>query len=385
MLRFLRIYCPSYNASTSINLRFTDLFISTQEILGHLSFLFEPRSGTVDTNQLTIQTRLCKDVLDNIILAAAHKLRGVLTPAIWDIWIRLLIGIVDSIFMNKAKTSPAVHAVLCKSLSAPAFRVLLEVLLLSQNRDPAIWNSIVSLAVNWIRTPVVSHWCSAVNALTLRVLALMYGPKFGGACAQNLIIEWIAEDKGSVKSTLAALDHEFIFFAWRRFVALLPEPQTIAEPEVFRTFFQGVSVMVNHYSRVMDQGPHCPKASKQKLPDGNSILALVGRWLFNALLTDRPSFEDGTSIAARVTCSLFCRTPATTTEPPFQREYLASFYAALARILTKNHTDPVLRTVLNSTKSIFLREYPGRFVLKLDFELFLLFQALLLPILSPQY
>lgn len=328
-------------------------------MLGHLSFLFEPRTGNVDGNQLTIQTRLCKDVLDNIILAAAHKLRNQLTPAIWDIWIRLLIGIVDSIFMNKAKVSAAVHAVLCKSLSAPAFRVLLEVLLLSQNQDQVIWNSIVSLAVNWIRTPVVHHWCSAVNALTLRALALMYGPKFGGLCGTNLMIEWIAEDKGSVKSTLAGLDNEFIFFAWRRFVALLPEPHKITEPEVFRTFFQGVSVMVNHYSKVMNDGPHCPRASTQRLPNGNSILALVGRWLFNALLTDRPTFEDGTSIAARVACQLFCRTPVGQHEPPFQREYLASFYAALARILTKPHTDQVLRTVLNSTKGLFLREYPG--------------------------
>jgi hypothetical protein len=327
------------------------------EMIGHLSFLFEPRSGTSDT-ALTVQTRLCKDVLDNIILAAAHKLRNVLTPAIWDIWLRLLIGIVDSIFMNKAKTTPPMHNLLCKALSAPAFRVLLEVLLLSQNRDPAIWNSIVGLAGNWVRVFTVQHWCSAANALTLRALALIYGSKFGSTSSTNLLIDWIVEDKGSVKSTLT-LEHEFVFFAWRRIVALLPEPQTFTEPEVHRMFFSGVSRMVDHYLKVMELGPHDPKASKQKLPNGNSILALVGRWLFNSLLMDKAGFEDGNSIAAATLCKLFCRPPATTSEPPFQREHLASFYAVLSRILIKTHTDKVLLTVLLSTKNLFLREYPG--------------------------
>lgn len=328
------------------------------EMIGHLSFLFEPRSGTSDT-ALTVQTRLCKDVLDNIILTAAHKLRTVMTPAIWDIWLRLLIGIVDSIFMNKAKTTPPMHNLLCKALSAPAFRVLLEVLLLSQNRDPAIWNSVVGLAGNWIRVYTVQHWCSAANALTLRALALIYGAKFGGTSSANLLIDWIVEDKGSVKSTLAQLDHDFVFFAWRRMVALLPEPQSFTEPEVHRMFFSGVSRMVDHYIKVMELGPHDPRASKQKLPNGNTILALVGRWLFNSLLADKAGFEDGNSIAAATVCKLFCRTPATPNEAPFQKEHLAAFYAVLSRILIKPHNDKVLLTVLLSTKNIFLREYPG--------------------------
>lgn len=326
-------------------------------MLGHLTFLFEPRSGTSDT-ALTVQTRLCKEVLDNIILAAAHKLRAVLTAGNWDTWLRLLIGVVDSIFMNKAKTTPPMHNILCRALSAPALRVLLEVLLLSQNRDPAIWNSIVSLMPNWIRVSTIQHWSSVSNALTLRVLSLMYGPKFGSNSANNLFIDWIVEDRGSVKSTLV-LDHDFVFFAWRRFMALLPEPQTMTDPEVYRSFFYGVSRMVEHYIKVMDLGPHCPLASKQKLPNGNTVLALLGRWLFNALLTDRPGSEDGTSSAAYAICKLFCRTPTSPNEPAFQPEHLAALYASLSRILVKNHTDKVLSSVILSAKNIFIHEFPG--------------------------
>ena len=64
----------------------------------HFSYLFEPRPLASEAN-INAQAKLCKDVLESIILTAAHRLQPSIAPETWENWLRLILGITDSVFM----------------------------------------------------------------------------------------------------------------------------------------------------------------------------------------------------------------------------------------------------------------------------------------------
>jgi hypothetical protein len=85
------------------------------------------------------------------------------------------------------------------------------------------------------------------------------------------------------------------------------------------------------------------------------LLAIFGRWLFEAVMADRPGYEDGTSIALATLCKIFTKA----IEPAFLSIHLASFFNCLAKVLQKDITDKVLSTLLLNCRTLFVRELPG--------------------------
>ena len=89
------------------------------------------------------------------------------------------------------------------------------------------------------------------------------------------------------------------------------------------------------------------------------MLAIFGRWLFEAVMTDTPGMEAGTAIACSTLCKIFLRQ-----EPEeFLQVHLASFYVCLSKILVKPINDKVIVAALRSTKKIFSFELKGSYVL----------------------
>jgi hypothetical protein len=112
-------------------------------------------------------------------LVAAHRLAHVLTQETWEVWLKLLMGVVDSIFRNKSNSGPMAHAFLVKSLGPPAVRVLMEVWMLSKTENVELWKSLQELIPYWVIVPTIWHWNSACLGLTQRTMAVMYGPVYG--------------------------------------------------------------------------------------------------------------------------------------------------------------------------------------------------------------
>jgi hypothetical protein len=103
-----------------------------------------------------------------------------------------------------------------------------------------------------------------------------------------------------------------------------------------------------------------PKAQKKPKtpPSGNTILSIFGRWLFEAVLADKPGLEEGTSLALATLCKIFARDRGT-----FLSVHLASFYSCLEKTLLKDINDKVLSTALLNSRGIFVRELQGSFSL----------------------
>lgn len=324
----------------------------------HLTFLFEARKNATDAN-LVVQIRLCLDVLENIIRVSANQLRKTLTTESWETWIKLLLGITDSIFVNnKTIMTPSSHQHLEKSLGPSAFKVLMEVWLLSHTKNTALWTSLLSLIPNWVRVATILHWNSISYALSQRTLALLYGPKYGSS---QVVIDWHSstEDK-PISRSIIRLEPEFTFYAWHRVLHALPNPSGFSSPDVYSTFFTGIEKVVDAHHTMADKGQLDPqlKETKKKIPNSNTILAIFGRWLFESVMIDKAGFEDGTSTSCRVLCKIFSRAG-----DDILTLHLANFYGALSKVLTKNINDKVIMTALIGMKHLFTKELKGSYVL----------------------
>eukprot|EP01122_Echinamoeba_exundans_P014768 TRINITY_DN6753_c0_g1_i2.p1 TRINITY_DN6753_c0_g1~~TRINITY_DN6753_c0_g1_i2.p1 ORF type:complete len:1091 (-),score=190.34 TRINITY_DN6753_c0_g1_i2:1420-4692(-) len=330
-----------------------------QRMFFHLSNLFEPRArddGPASVAGPQNQVKLCKDVLDNIYLVGAQKLSTSVTQETWESWLKLMLGIVDSIFRNKGNSGAVAHSFLIKSLGPPAFRVLCEMWLLSKTENPELWNSFQTLAVSWLIVPTVVHWSSLCYGLTCRTLALLYGKDYG---PETVTIDWLIDEKNIVKAFLA-LPTEYVFFAWHKFLHILPNPNTQVDPEIFRNSMLAISKLVDAYLNTAEQVRKDPKALKKPKtpPSGNTILSIFGRWLFEAVLSDKPGLEEGTSLALATLCRIFTRDRGT-----FLSVHLASFYSCLEKTLLKDINDKVLSTALLNSRGLFVRELQGSFCL----------------------
>jgi hypothetical protein len=190
--------------------------------------------------------------LENIYLVGAQKLSTSVTQETWESWLKLMLGVVDSIFRNKGNSGAVAHSFLIKSLGPPAFRVLCEMWLLSKTENPDLWNSFQTLAVSWLIVPTVRnashscfslpgtlgsssssshliqvvHWNSLCYGLTCRTLALLYGKDYG---PETVTIDWLIDEKNVVKAFIA-LPTEYVFFAWHKFLHILPNPNTQVDP-----------------------------------------------------------------------------------------------------------------------------------------------------------
>jgi hypothetical protein len=108
-----------------------DLQFFLQFMLKQYSLLFQSRSGDSSVDR---HASLCSSAL-NIFLAVARAVGATLSTETWEVFLKLMLGIVDSLFL-----SPQAPSLLGNKLCNQALRVLFECWLSAQTFNPNMWN-----------------------------------------------------------------------------------------------------------------------------------------------------------------------------------------------------------------------------------------------------
>jgi len=280
-----------------------------QDILRHYSLLFAARAR--DQVEVEKHATLCSKVLD-IYVTIGRRVGKDLSVETWEIFLKLVLGIADSLFRNSGG--------LQDRLCSQTLKVMFELWLHSRTRNPQMWKSLKSLALGWTHLmPLVMQWNVTTLALTNRSLALLYGPA-NGTDAVILKLD---------DSQTLHLEDDFVYYAWHRTLHILGNLNALSDPKIFVAALNGLEILTKQYLKI---APDKAARGAPLPPDGNTILHIFGAWLFNAVRLDRPGFEEGTALAIKIMCSIFC-TRFTT---KFLSVYLASFYGCLQDILQKD-------------------------------------------------
>eukprot|EP01124_Arcella_intermedia_P030525 TRINITY_DN6704_c0_g1_i7.p1 TRINITY_DN6704_c0_g1~~TRINITY_DN6704_c0_g1_i7.p1 ORF type:complete len:791 (+),score=200.01 TRINITY_DN6704_c0_g1_i7:516-2888(+) len=154
------------------------------------------------------------------------------------------------------------------------------------------------------------------------------------------------------------LSPEQTFYYWNRFLHWLGNHNNIQSPITFALACSGITNLVSTYMEVHQPGAHWVHPRDIPPPTANKVLDVLGKWLFEAVLIDRPNFEDGTSIATSTLCKIFCEL---VNVEPIHPRYLATFYTCIGKILLKKGSSfgKVITSLFNNSKRIFTRELPG--------------------------
>eukprot|EP01087_Luapelamoeba_hula_P015236 TRINITY_DN4524_c0_g2_i1.p1 TRINITY_DN4524_c0_g2~~TRINITY_DN4524_c0_g2_i1.p1 ORF type:complete len:1123 (+),score=198.44 TRINITY_DN4524_c0_g2_i1:406-3774(+) len=108
----------------------------------------------------------------------------------------------------------------------------------------------------------------------------------------------------------------------------------------------------------LDLGRNDGGIGKLKAPDGNTILHILGPFLFDAINIYMAGYEKGKSKALEVMCSIFLRRSTT----DFDDTYLAYFYRGIAQAVSNAH--PLyISTLLLSTPDFFKIRFKGANIL----------------------
>lgn len=92
-----------------------------------------------------------------------------------------------------------------------------------------------------------------------------------------------------------------------------------------------------------------------RTPDGNTVLKVVGHWIFEAINNyKQQGYEKGKAYALETACVLFCSKSRTV----FNARYLAFLYRGLEEAMKLRHPALSAVIVMNLT-SFFPNEFPG--------------------------
>ena len=280
-----------------------------QTMLKHFSLLFASRSDAVVDRHI----QLCNSVLD-IFLGVGRVLEKKLSEATWEVFLKLLIGIADSLFL-----SPKEPSLLGLKLCNQVLKVIFECWLHSRTVNQDMWKYLKDRVRNWTHlSKTITHWQSFSLALNGRLLRLMYGPAHG-TDAVNIRMDG--------EQYVLNLEDKYVFYAWHRVLTLLDDLNHIQNPGNFFQAFQGVEALVAEFLAVdKNLPPNCIA------PDGNTILHIFGKWLFEAIQLSRSGFDEGTALAIKILSNIFTTNPNTR----FLNVYLASYYRSLQEVLIRD-------------------------------------------------
>eukprot|EP00029_Vermamoeba_vermiformis_P002037 TRINITY_DN1236_c0_g1_i1.p1 TRINITY_DN1236_c0_g1~~TRINITY_DN1236_c0_g1_i1.p1 ORF type:complete len:1308 (-),score=371.16 TRINITY_DN1236_c0_g1_i1:111-4034(-) len=310
-----------------------------REMFLHMSLLFAPKEAATP-EKLAVHIRLCRAVL-TVYLTLAHKLGPSLAETTWEAWLKTLMAVVDCIYQRGPKDQLHIE------LFPVANQVLHEAWLLSHTTNSTLWTSFGDLARTWLNSSAVLQWCATSFGLTRAQLYRLYGPEWG---TPNVSLE-VALDEKTTAKTMIELDTETIYYFWYRMINIIGNLHTtLREPELYRLAYNGLNKIVDAYLEACKNPP-----PNKTPPSGNTLIQLLGKWLFDAVLEDRPGFEEGTSLAASSLCKIFCFS----LDRRFSPTYLSLFCFSLNKILQKDISDKVLISVLVNTRQLFTQQLEG--------------------------
>ncbi|RLO10655.1 hypothetical protein DYB28_004198 [Aphanomyces astaci] len=296
-----------------------------RDLLGHMSLLFEDKEGhrskpdLIATHATLCQTydqptyssswlsllltfgSLFYRVLD--LYSALGRKRGTqLTAATWDHLLRLLLGITDCVLHGSKHT-------LALSLCAHLFRVTLEQFILSLHVTGVkgeLWNMLLKFCRRWLhRKAVIEQWHKASLALTQHLMERLHAPPPSSSDhatppPPSVSIKWV--DNAHV--TCFELASPLLAYAWYRVMRVIGHPSLFVDPDVY------LAAIVRSQVLSLAKPASTPAPPKPpQLPDVNTILRILGPWLFDASLnrTAAPRFALCRAEAIRCLGGLLCR------------------------------------------------------------------------------
>ncbi|RQM30581.1 hypothetical protein B5M09_008228 [Aphanomyces astaci] len=299
-----------------------------RDLLGHMSLLFEDKEGhrskpdLIATHATLCQTydqptsssswlsllltfgSLFYRVLD--LYSALGRKRGTqLTAATWDHLLRLLLGITDCVLHGSKHT-------LALSLCAHLFRVTLEQFILSLHVTGVkgeLWNMLLKFCRRWLhRKAVIEQWHKASLALTQHLMGRLHAPPPSSsehaAPPPSVSIKWM--DNAHV--TCFELASPLLAYAWYRVMRVIGHPSLFVDPDVYLAAIVRCLRCSQVFSLAKPASTPAPPKPPQ-LPDVNTILRILGPWLFDASLnrTAAPRFALCRAEAIRCLGGLLCR------------------------------------------------------------------------------
>uniref|UniRef100_M4BH71 Rap-GAP domain-containing protein n=1 Tax=Hyaloperonospora arabidopsidis (strain Emoy2) TaxID=559515 RepID=M4BH71_HYAAE len=311
-----------------------------QDVLGQMTLLFEERSsngipsGMAESN-LATHVGLCTKVLETFDALVKHRGTQLSTPT-WDRLIRLVLGAADGLLHN-LRNQLGNH--LCGQLVRLLFEVYLRSLPQCGPRGE-LWGLLQKFCRRWIhRTLVIEQW----NAVTLGLTRSMMRQIHDQNATKEIEINW-ADNRQPFKFKL---ESPMLAYAWYRLLRVIGHPSAIFDPDVYLAAVKGVSRLSDEFANIekvprvqwehvlgaLNQAPNRDNPMFQGVqngdadptndlsttatsktveqprapPDVNTILRLLGPWLFDACLTRKPHFAAGRSEALRCLGKLLCR------------------------------------------------------------------------------
>ena len=266
--------------------------VHLQMMIRHLTQLFDftSKGRQGDSEATNEHAKLCETAISIFAVLASQNL---LEQESWKTLLMALLGVADYLW-----TSPKNDKGIAGMLSERVGCVLFEVWVMSKIEDPALWSAMERLFPGWCHLmSVVVTWKGVTVALTQRMLNMIYGP---------------TEGLPFVKLTIAPkarIDGNFVYYAWSRYLNLLGNlVESTASPETFLEVFVAVRALVNLFLEVGRESIKMKSGKKQDDSlltaanaasnasernfsgvDGNTLLQLFGKFIFDAVISNNPS------------------------------------------------------------------------------------------------
>lgn len=283
-------------------------------LLRHLSLLFQVRrtdvKGSVAQLQVSKQTEMCRQVLRACTSLAIRP--DPLAPGTWKTMMLVLLGISDSLL--RLPVLPPCQ--LADELTSDLLATVAEVWLRSQSLSAGLWKSLSTYYHRWChRLAAVSQWTAISLALTQRLSRHLYGQG----------TEAVVYAVHGQPVTLEGLSHEFELFAWKQHLGLIAKPADLPPANCLRAVL-GIELLLQvFYSVGQTQDPSSTPIEKF-FPDGNTLLSLFGKWLFDAACMASAEHVESCAHAIGILCRLFSKQQF---RGSFEAGYLNQFYHAL--------------------------------------------------------
>ncbi|DAZ99454.1 TPA: hypothetical protein N0F65_004087 [Lagenidium giganteum] len=302
-----------------------------QDMLGQMTLIFEERTDASRTQESSIakHVAICSKVLD--IFDALAKRRGdVLSPQTWDRMIRLMLGSADGI-LHGSKSS------LGTPLCSQFVRILFEVFLRSLGHcgpRGELWNLLQKFCRRWIhRVVVIEQWNAITFALTRTIMRHIQSSDGN----KEVEITWADRIQSKIE-----MEPSQLAYAWYRLLRVVGHPTGFSDPEVYLVAIKGVSRLADEFTRIEQLPPvqweqvlatlgstpeiepaqtspvngtrtkRRPKTFSSDLkqprapPDVNTVLRLLGPWLFDACLARSSRYASCKCEALRCLGKLLC-------------------------------------------------------------------------------
>ncbi|KAM9997911.1 hypothetical protein ACTFIY_007565 [Dictyostelium cf. discoideum] len=246
-------------------------------------------------------------------------------------WNRLMLSITDCILGIHSNSDEMLARNLCPLL----LKTLFEVWLQSKTLNPTLWNSLTKYAQGWFHhMPTVNQWNLTCLALTTPLVQSIYTNDH-----QSKSTITIRLDETSIE-----FEKEYLYYAWNRILNLIGNPNQIKSPAIFSEAITGIFHLVSMFLSVTN--------------DGNAILHIFGSWIFEAVKTIKPGFDEGISLGSEILLHIFL---SCSRKIEFLPIYLSCFYTCISEALWCD--GKILRDTIIHSQNIFSSGLPGSRIL----------------------